>query len=146
MSPVRATPTRVAAPPIVPGGRIDLVSMAPSPSPTRTVVNRQAAAPETWYIVYHGRNGTQGLFNSWKGGEDSVGPKDLCQGYEHRLFRKFDDQQKAEMYWEELNESGVLDLLRDVPQRDEVFIVIKRVEPGVYTNRYVPILRAVVCF
>lgn len=132
------TPTNVV-PTIVPGGRVTL-----TPSPTKAKVEKSVAAQviptfpadeDNWYIVYHGRHGIQGLFTQWKGTEDALGPKDICQGYEYRLFRKFGDHEKAQMYWDEVNDTGVLELLREEPSNKDVFIVIKGVTPGVYTSR-----------
>ncbi|KAJ4489752.1 hypothetical protein C8J55DRAFT_410293, partial [Lentinula edodes] len=57
--------------------------------------------------------------------------------YNHRIFKKFNDYSTAKMYYEELVEYKVLDMLQPAPEKDEVFIVIRGVRPGVYVKRCV---------
>lgn len=88
-----------------------------------------------YYVVYHGREQVQGLFDHWAGPENDYGPKELCQGYVHHLYKKFYDYDMARMCYEEARESKVLDLLIKPPVPDETFIVIEGVQPGVYHKR-----------
>ncbi|KAJ3871091.1 hypothetical protein F5051DRAFT_312527, partial [Lentinula edodes] len=55
--------------------------------------------------------------------------------YNHCIFKKFNDYPTAKMYYEELVDSKILDLLQPAPEKDEVFIVIQGVRPGVYVKR-----------
>ncbi|KAJ4489745.1 hypothetical protein C8J55DRAFT_389430, partial [Lentinula edodes] len=57
--------------------------------------------------------------------------------YNHRIFKKFNDYPTAKMYYEELVDSKILDMLQPAPEKDEVFIVIQGVRPGVYIKRCV---------
>lgn len=64
------------------------------------------------------------------------GVEDVCdQHFPQRLFKKFNDATKGRMYWEEAKETGVVDLLRYEPVRNEVFIVLAGIKPGVYASR-----------
>ncbi|KAE9391996.1 hypothetical protein BT96DRAFT_1058816 [Gymnopus androsaceus JB14] len=119
---------------VVPGGQVDLSKIViTGTSPTKAA--HQSPAPRSFYIVYHGRDGGQGLFDSWKGREGHDGPDSLCDGYEHRLNRKFSSLKQAQTFYQECLDSGVLDLLRGPPTESEVFIIVKGGEPGVYTKR-----------
>ncbi|KAF9067371.1 hypothetical protein BDP27DRAFT_1191049, partial [Rhodocollybia butyracea] len=50
--------------------------------------------------------------------------------------KKFDDFRTAKMYYNEVCNTGILNLLKPVPCRDEIFIVIRGVNPGIYKKRY----------
>lgn len=121
--------------PIVSGGRVELPVITPMSSPSKTVHFTAPAPPTAYYVVYHGRGGMQGVFENWKSPPDSYGPDCLCDGYEHRISKKFNDGQRARMYYDECDESGVLNVLQDPPSPDELLIVIKGAQPGVYTKR-----------
>ncbi|KAJ3717367.1 hypothetical protein C8R42DRAFT_644622 [Lentinula raphanica] len=89
-----------------------------------------------WYVLYHGRDGAQGVFNSLdEAQQDGVTLRALTQFYKHCIYKKFETRALAEKIHAELAKSGVLNLLRPQPVKDEVFIVLKGVCPGVYTKR-----------
>ncbi|KAJ3846358.1 hypothetical protein EV368DRAFT_69984, partial [Lentinula lateritia] len=115
------------APRIVPGGRFVLPSTPKSVASSISYAASDAPDLNTsaWYILYHGRDGAQGLFDSYderRSGKQSL--RDLTQFYNHRIFKKFNDYPTAKMYYEELVESKVLDMSQPAPEKDEVFIVI----------------------
>lgn len=112
--------------PVVSGGRVDISKLT-----------RPDTYPRSYYIVYHGKGGHQGLFEGWKSVDDDFGADLLCDGYEHRISKRFNDKARAQMYFDECKDSGVFDLLQDVPCDDEVFFVLKGAQPGVYTKRCV---------
>ncbi|KAJ3885173.1 hypothetical protein GG344DRAFT_70765 [Lentinula edodes] len=115
------------APRIVPGERFVLPSTPTSvaSSISYAASNVPGLNTSAWYILYHGRDGAQGLFDSYdehRSGKQSL--RDLTQFYNHRIFKKFNDYPMAKMYYEELVESKVLDMLQPAPEKDEVYIVI----------------------
>ncbi|KAE9398020.1 hypothetical protein BT96DRAFT_995206 [Gymnopus androsaceus JB14] len=130
--------------PIVSSGRVDLFAALPTPSPKKLVLSPTKTITNPYYIVYHGRGGMQGIFDSWKSRADDYGPDCLCDSYKHRLSKKFSDANKARMYYDECLESGVLDVLRDEPSSDEVLFVIKGALPGVYTKRLAFLIKGLV--
>ncbi|KAJ3859105.1 hypothetical protein EV359DRAFT_86801 [Lentinula novae-zelandiae] len=131
------SPASVIAPAIIPGGWLELPTAAvpscPEPARCSAAPASQAAGP--WYVVYHGCNGHQGFFDRFNGTDEELSVKDITQFYEHHLYKKFDSFDMAWMFWTEVKDSGILDLLRDPPTKDEVFVVIKGASPGVYVNR-----------
>jgi len=137
-SPTKAQHAREEPPqtiPVVSGGRVNLSTVLPTPSPTKSIRSPARPSYKSYYIVYHGRGGMQGLFDSWKGPKDDYGPEFLCDRYEHCLSRKFSDAGMARMYYEECLDSGILDVLQDAPTQDKILFVIKGAQPGVYTKR-----------
>lgn len=131
LTPKAVAPGAVTAamyvPAIVPGGELELPPPMVKPP---MIAPPNEARP--YYIVYHSREEVQGLFDHWAGPENDYGPKELCQGYAHRLYKKFYDYDTARMCYEEARESKVLDLLVKPPVPEETFIVIEGVQPGVY--------------
>lgn len=77
----------------------------------------------------------QGLFDTWRSKAGEQAPDNLCDGYEHRLSKKFASVEKARAYYQECLTSGVLDILQPEPTPDEVLFVIRGAQPGVYTKR-----------
>lgn len=130
---------RPKALPFKPGTRIEL---PPIPSPVKVEPSAGGAqrnvvysAPKSYYLVFHGQGGAQGLFDRWHSTDDAVGIRDICdQYYAHHLFKKFNDYDCAKMYWEEAVETGVTALLKPEPVKGEVFIVLAGIRPGVYTT------------
>ncbi|KAJ3832904.1 hypothetical protein F5878DRAFT_504683, partial [Lentinula raphanica] len=59
----------------------------------------------------------------------------LVSGYEDRLMKKFEHEADATRSYEECDACGILELLRPLPARGEIFIVLEGVVPGVYTTR-----------
>ncbi|KIK60629.1 hypothetical protein GYMLUDRAFT_109686, partial [Collybiopsis luxurians FD-317 M1] len=51
------------------------------------------------------------------------------------LFKKFNDEVTARTCYDEVFMSGVLDLLRPIPMKGEIFIVIEGAVPGIYEKR-----------
>ena len=93
-SPSKALPAPEKAlviAPVISGGRVDLSALSPAPSPKKAPYS----PAQTYYIVYHGRGGMQGLFDSSKSLIDNFGPDFLCDGYEHCLSKKFNDANTA---------------------------------------------------
>lgn len=138
-SPSKPSVAQQSHAPIVSGGRVNLALVTPAvtpvASPVKNVYSSPRTVPQAYYIVYHGRGGMQGLFDGWKGPVDDIGPDSLCDGYEHRISKKFTDARKAQVYYDECKESGVLDVLQEEPTSDEILFVIKGAQPGVYTKR-----------
>ncbi|KAJ3871439.1 hypothetical protein F5051DRAFT_446188 [Lentinula edodes] len=126
------------APRIVPGGRFVLPSTPKSVASliSYTALDTPDLNTSAWYILYHGCDGAQGLFDSYderRSGKQSL--RDLTQFYNHCIFKKFNDYPTAKMYYEEHVESKVLNMLQPAPEKDEVFIVIRGVRPGIYVKR-----------
>lgn len=126
--------------PITPGGRVILPEPKSSPTKVTTKVKTEPSnsvyqPAEAYYVVYHGRGGEQGIYDSWDDTSDGPGARGIVQFYKHRLFKKFANRAEAQMFYDEVEQSGVLDLLQAEPTLTEMFIVTKGVQPGVYSNR-----------
>ncbi|KAJ3823094.1 hypothetical protein F5880DRAFT_1482869 [Lentinula raphanica] len=101
-------------------------------SPSSETSNPQASDvtpsdESTWYVVYHGRNGCQGLFEGY-----STTARALSYDYEHRLMKRFQHEADATRSYKECEACGILDLLRPLPHNREIFIVAEGALPGVY--------------
>ncbi|KAE9388001.1 hypothetical protein BT96DRAFT_836880 [Gymnopus androsaceus JB14] len=66
---------------------------------------------------------------------DEQGARGILQGYHHCLFKNFSDYATAQMSYNKMEQSGVLELVKSDPQHEEVFIVTKGTQPGVYSKR-----------
>lgn len=109
------------------GGHVTLPECLSSSVDVRT---EHLKVTSVYYIVYHGKGGVQGLFSSWDDMLDGPGARGLMQDYEHHLYKKFSDYTEAQMFYE----SGMLDLLKLDPVSTEVLIVMKGIQPGVYSK------------
>lgn len=86
------------------------------------------------YIVYHGRAGAQGIFRSWKDTEKHMGAKGVVFQYGHCVFKRFSTHELALMYYTEVQESGVLNLLKMNPHLMSSSSLPRVFSPG-YTQR-----------
>ncbi|KAJ3755174.1 hypothetical protein EV360DRAFT_86151 [Lentinula raphanica] len=138
-SPSRSPTPTPRTPKVIPGGRFTMAAL-PNPdggspggnAPTVAIIKETGP----WYILYHGRDGAQGIFNSFdEVQKDGPSLRSLTQFYKHCIYKKFQSRAQAEMIYAELVESKVLNLLKPQPVKNEIFIVLKGVCPGVYTKR-----------
>ncbi|KAJ3934379.1 MAG: hypothetical protein NXY57DRAFT_1110202 [Lentinula lateritia] len=92
-------------------------------------------AGEKTYVVYHGRNGTSGLYFEWRGSHGATGALELTDDFFDAAHRSFDNRKLAAKAYKECKITGVLDILKSSSQPKENLILIKGENPGVYNRR-----------
>ncbi|KAK7015550.1 hypothetical protein VNI00_019084 [Paramarasmius palmivorus] len=106
--------------PAYPATTVDLGQYRSSPS----------SAKKSVYVVYIGQGGSHGVYKDYQTAMTVARQDD-----KNRLIKKFPDAKLAKKCYDDCVRWGVLDLLAEPWAANELFIVVKGANPGVYSGR-----------
>ncbi|KAJ4494399.1 hypothetical protein C8R41DRAFT_919063 [Lentinula lateritia] len=89
---------------------------------------------EKTYLVYYGRNNSDGLYFKWQGTNGATGALELTDEFPDAIHKSFSNRKLAAKAYKECKHTGVLDILKIPVHAKENLIVIKGENPGVYNR------------
>lgn len=98
-------------------------------------VQRAGKSIEKTYLVYHGRNNSEGLYFEWQRTKGATGVLELMDEFPDVVYKLFNNQKLAAKAYKECKRTGVLDIFKSPVQAKEHLIVVKGENPGVYNRR-----------
>ncbi|KAJ3918489.1 hypothetical protein F5877DRAFT_78945 [Lentinula edodes] len=98
-------------------------------------VQRAGKSIEKTYLVYHGRNNSEGLYFEWQGTKGATGVLELTDEFPDAVYKLFNNRKLAAKAYKECKCTGVLDIFKSPVQAKEHLIVVKGENPGVYNRR-----------
>ncbi|KAE9388765.1 hypothetical protein BT96DRAFT_835809 [Gymnopus androsaceus JB14] len=66
--------------------------------------------------------------------EQINGLDQYVRGYPNAVFKAFNNIEQARLHYKEAKCTGVIQLLKQDPQPDDIYIVVQGVRPGVYLH------------
>lgn len=123
------------SPALVSGARFKMPVPETAAPPTPSIPPPEQ--PSRAYVLYDGHDHVDGVFTAYHTTEDEEGLDQHVRGYGPAVFKGFSNLETAQNHYREAKSTGVIQLLKQSIQEDDVYIVVKGVKPGVYLRRRV---------
>ncbi|KAE9385349.1 hypothetical protein BT96DRAFT_840806 [Gymnopus androsaceus JB14] len=90
---------------------------------------------QKFYVLYDGHDHKDGVFTTYRDTDEEPGIYPYIRNYGEAVHKSFLTLEAAQNHHREAKETGVIGLLKRDAEVDDVYIVTKGIEPGVYTRR-----------
>ncbi|KAJ3898218.1 hypothetical protein F5879DRAFT_927222 [Lentinula edodes] len=88
-------------------------------------IQKAGKSIEKMYLVYHGRNNSEGLYFKWQGTKGATGALELTDQFPDTVYKLFNNQKLAAKAYKEY-------IFKSPVQAKEHLIIVKGDNPGVY--------------